>query len=167
MKLYQIKYLFISIFIGINGIKAQNIFDLSSAIQTAKTNNFGLKNTLLEVQSSKKLENSAFDIPKTDFNTQYGNINDFQIDYSFNVSQGFSLPNVYKRRQKFQQTQSNFIEKRAKYEEIVLVKDVKIAYFNLLFEYEKRNLLQKQDSIYTNLLKKIDIKMFIKIYKKT
>jgi cobalt-zinc-cadmium resistance protein CzcA len=128
-------------------IFAQNSYNLSDLITLGKKQNLGLKTTSLEVEMNKKLQNTAFDLPKTDFSMQYGNVNNFQIDYSFNVVQNFSLPKVYQKKFQYNQQQTLMSEKKLLLQEKELIFQIKSIYYHLSFLYEKNNLLEKQDSL--------------------
>ncbi len=155
----KIFILFLCFFGNIMFVFSQQIISLENAIELTKKQNLGLQTTILEVEMAKKMQKSAFDLPKTDFSMQYGNVNDFQIDYSFNVVQNFSLPNVYQKKLAYNKNQTILTEKKLAYQEKEMIKMVKTIYYQILFLYEKQNILLQQDSLQTSLLKTAEVRV--------
>ncbi len=138
---------------------AQKVFDLPTAIETAKAQHLGLKTSALEVEMMRQAEKNAFDIPKTEISTQYGNVNDFNIDYSLNISQTFNLPTVYRKRLAYNQQQTQLAEKKRTIQERELVQAVKSVYYEIVFLYEKETLLGRQDSLYQQLVRGAEVRL--------
>ncbi|TAE69669.1 MAG: TolC family protein [Bacteroidetes bacterium] len=149
----KIIFLFLCFLWNVMSVFSQPIISLENAIELTKKQNLGLQTTALEIEMTKKMQKTAFDLPKTDFSMQYGNVNNFQIDYSFNVVQSFSLPNVYQKKLAYNKQQTTLTEKKLAYQQKEIIKLVKIAYYQIVFLYEKKNLLSKQDSLQTSLTK--------------
>lgn len=151
-------YLLLAYFIFLdNGIFAQNL-TLKQAIEIAEKNNLNIEIAKQESQSAKTLVKTAYDIPKTDFMGQYGNVNDFNIDYSFNINQNFALPKVYARQKRFLEAQTGVFEQEIQVQREILAKNVKLAYISVAFVKEKINVYQKQDSVFQILQKIADIR---------
>ncbi len=129
------------------------ILTIKQALEISKKNNPLIEIAILENKSTKMLVKTAYDIPKTDFSGQYGNVNDFRVDYSFNISQSFAMPHVYARNKAFLESQSNITNKNIDVQTQMLMRDTKLAYITLAYIYEKNVLYQKQDSIFSILEK--------------
>jgi cobalt-zinc-cadmium resistance protein CzcA len=140
-------------------IFAQKVIDLPTAIETAKAQHLGLKTAGLEVEMMRQAEKTAYDLPKTEFSTQYGNVNNFNVDYSLNISQTFNLPTVYRKRLAYNAQQTQLAEKKRAIQERELVQMVKSVYYNLVFLYEKEALLGRQDSLYQQLAKGAEVRL--------
>lgn len=158
MKLKKM-FLYICFFSNLMPLFSQQIVNLEKAIEIAKKQNLGLQTTALEIEMTRKMQKSAFDLPKTDFSMQYGNVNDFQVDYSFNVVQNFSLPHVYQKKLKYNQQQTILTEKKRSFQEKEMVKMIKITYYQIIFLYEKQALLLQQDSLQKLLLRTAEVRV--------
>lgn len=158
MKLKKM-FLWICFFCNLMPLFSQQIVNLEKAIEIAKKQNLGLQTTALEIEMTRKMQKSAFDLPKTDFSMQYGNVNDFQVDYSFNVVQNFSLPHVYQKKLKYNQQQTILTEKKRSFQEKEMVKMIKITYYQIIFLYEKQVLLLQQDSLQKLLLRTAEVRL--------
>ncbi len=139
------------------GVRGQTL-TIKQALEMAEKNNLNIEIAKLESQSAKTLIKTAYDIPKTDFAVQYGNVNDFHVDYSFNVSQNFSLPNVYTRQKSYLESQSNVSAQNIKIQSEIVARNTKLAYISLAFVQQKAFLYQKQDSIFKILQKIAEIR---------
>lgn len=73
-------------------IKGQNQIEIDEAVKIAWENNPSIKEALLEVEKAKSLTKAYPGINKTSLAFQNGQINSSIIDYSFEISQGFSFP---------------------------------------------------------------------------
>lgn len=158
MKLKKM-FLCICFFCNLMPLFSQQIVNLEKAIEIAKKQNLGLQTTALEIEMTRKMQKSAFDLPKTDFSMQYGNVNDFQVDYSFNVVQNFSLPHVYQKKLKYNQQQTILTEKKRSFQEKEMIKMIKITYYQMTFLYEKQALLSQQDSLQKLLLRTAEVRV--------
>lgn len=158
MKLKKM-FLYICFFCNLMSLFSQQIVNLEKAIEIAKKQNLGLQTTALEIEMTRKMQKSAFDLPKTDFSMQYGNVNDFQVDYSFNVVQNFSLPHVYQKKLKYNQQQTILTEKKRSFQEKEMIKMIKITYYQMTFLYEKQALLLQQDSLQKLLLRTAEVRV--------
>lgn len=73
---------------------------LSDARDLALKNNQAIKNNQLIAEYQNKLIRSANDIQKSNFTTEYGQVNSAYFDTKFVISQSFNFPSVYINQKK-------------------------------------------------------------------
>lgn len=122
---------------------------LQEAITTAIEKNPQFRSATLEVEQQKVLKKSSFDIPQTKFTLLHGQYNGSYNDNNFGVEQDFNFPTVYTSQRKAQGQNIILSEKARDITKAELIRDVKIAYYQLILGKEKLKLLTTQDSIYS------------------
>lgn len=122
--------------------------DLEEAMQIAKDNNLKLKNAGLRTEQAEKNKQGLINLKPTEINYKRGQLYSGGIDRYFEVVQGIDSPlkTVYKNK-KFQH------EKRMHEIDVELTKDevlreVKLAYFDWIFLFNKEKILQKKVNLY-------------------
>jgi cobalt-zinc-cadmium resistance protein CzcA len=121
---------------------------VEDAIGIAFKNNPGLQATRMEVQQNKALQKTGWEIDRTNFSLIQDPTSGGNIDNSFGITQSFSFPTVYSSQSKILTQQTALSEKLSAVTQNELIRDVKIAYYNLAYFIEKLKLLTYQDSIY-------------------
>lgn len=127
-------------------------YNLDQAITKAIENNAIIKSANMQVDMQRKLEESAWDINKTDFNYAYGQTNSLLNDNNFTVSQSLSFPSLYVAQHKLLKatTQNSFLQ--LNFSKVELVSSVKKNYVSLMYYFSKLKLQKYQDSLYENFL---------------
>jgi cobalt-zinc-cadmium resistance protein CzcA len=148
-----ISVVLIFIFFGSN-LGAQDTMDLQSVIQLAIKNNLGIKGENLRGTYLKNRIDTYKEIPPTEIQGEYGQINSAYNDSKFIISQSFQFPTIYKR-QKALNTES-FKEQafQIALKENELIKQVKEIFFHQVYLKEKEKILVKTDTIYRSFLEK-------------
>ena len=133
---------------------AQSKISLQSATDTALKNNLSVKNEKLKADYQKKLIATAKIIAPTNVSAEFGQINSFYIDTRLGINQTISFPKVYATQKSFltQEWQSSVLNIGVK--EAQLKKQVAQVYYNLLYLQQKKILLQKNDSLFAEFLKR-------------
>ncbi|MEI2824643.1 MAG: Cobalt-zinc-cadmium resistance protein CzcA [Bacteroidetes bacterium ADurb.BinA245] len=141
-----------------NSASAQTKITLQQAIDTALANNLSIKNEQLKSEYHQKLIKSGANIPVTNINGEYGQINSFYADVKMSLSQSFSFPTVYVKQKKLlsEEWKSSLLNVQIK--EATLKKMVAVEYFNLLYLQQKKNLLLKNDSLFATFLSKATLR---------
>ena len=134
--------------------KAQYLIDFKSALDTAYKNNLSVNGERLKAQYQEKLIKSASLLPQTSFSGEYGQINSSYYDTRFGVSQSMNFPTVYTRQKTIlnEEWKSSLLAVEMKQTEIK--KNLALVFYTVLFMDEKLKLLQHNDSLYEELLKK-------------
>lgn len=136
---------------------AQTI-SLKAAIDTALQNNLSVKNEALKAEYQKKLIKTGMDVPQTVVTGEYGQINSIYYDNRIGVAQGFNFPTVYSRQKSLLKGEWESSVLNSKVKEAELKRDVSIVYYNLQFLKKKKELLQKNDSLYNDFIKKAELR---------
>ncbi|MEI7725976.1 MAG: CusA/CzcA family heavy metal efflux RND transporter, partial [Bacteroidota bacterium] len=132
-------------------IYAQNPrkINLNEAIQIALDSNLSIRSADFSASVQQALKGASWDIPKTVIEGQFGQINSFQSDNSFTLSQAFAFPTVYVNQNKL----SNANIKSARWQlqgtRLEVATQVKQVYWQLAYLFSKHKLLVYQDSLYT------------------
>lgn len=132
---------------------------LENAIKMAVENNLLLKPQKLKITQSQQLENTAFDIPKTDFGTEWGQINTRAFDTRWSVAQSFALPQTYKQRGDLLKAETELQRRTLAINEHDLKKQVHLVYYELLYLLNQKTLLIRHDSLFLNNLKNAEIRL--------
>ncbi len=123
--------------------------NLQDAIKIGLQNNPGIGAASLEVDQQKILRKTAYDFSQTNVGFEYGQINSAAIDNAFSLTQDFSLPNVYLQNANLARQQIIQSEFRLALSKAELQRNIKLAYFQVLYAQEKLKLYRYQDSLYS------------------
>jgi cobalt-zinc-cadmium resistance protein CzcA len=138
-----------ALLISIPSVKAQNSpVNLNQAIHIALSHNLQATSARLNEQAENLRQKTAFDVPKTQFSADYGQINSIQKDNRFGVTQALNFPTVYSHQKKA--LRENYLAAQAKTEvmEQDIRSNVRRLYYDWVWLHEKQQLLQYADSIY-------------------
>jgi len=129
---------------------------LEEAIEIALKNNKQLNISKLEIDKSSKLENSAFNIDKT--NVYYTNDKtNLGIDgkpfETFGVSQSIEFPSIYFARKKTNTIKTNMVALEYEISKNNLIKNISKSYYTIVYLNEKLNYLIYIDSLFENFSK--------------
>lgn len=115
-------------------LKAQTVKrTLDETINVGLKNNFQVKSSSLGVRQSQLLQKTAFDIEKTNLIFSQDPTGGGNIDNSIGITQTLSLPWVYKAKTNALRQQTILSEKSLNVIKFELVRDIKLAYYNLLY----------------------------------
>lgn len=122
---------------------------LDEVIETALKNNPNIKVSVLQTEQERALKGSSFNLPKTDFELEYGQTNSaVDNDTRFSISQTFAFPTLYANQNKLAKAKIKASEIKQEVVKNELIAMVKGAYYELWYLKSKGKLLQEQDSIY-------------------
>lgn len=121
---------------------------LQQSIDIALRNNLRMQEASLAAQHGQQLKGSWLDLPKTQVNMDYGQFNTPSNDTRFGISQSFSFPSVYSNQKKALNENYQLALAQARLTEQQLKAEVRQQFYETVYLYEKRKLLQYADSIY-------------------
>lgn len=147
------------VFIVINNSYAQSTISLKSALDSAMKNNIGIRNSALFVKYQDAKIKSAFDLPKTNFSLNRGQINSAYTDNALTISQSFMFPKVYTKTKQIFQLESEVGQFQFKLNELFLKKSIYEVYYVLQILRQKEIILEESDSIYGEQLKLFKIRL--------
>ena len=123
--------------------------DLNYCINQVIENNQNLAVSKLQIIENQLLTKTSHDVPKTNFDVQYGRTQVFNSnDITFGFGQNFALPSLYKAQEKVLKGNVLTTEKRAMLTKNQLISEVKSIYFSIVNNAENIKLLERQDSLY-------------------
>jgi cobalt-zinc-cadmium resistance protein CzcA len=146
--------------LGFTGnVKAQQTrISADTAIAMALKNNLQLRSSGLALDQSKVMQKTAFDPGKTAFSVAQDPTGGGSNDNSISVSQSFAWPGFYKNQKKVLVGQTGLLEKSGHYTKSETTRDTRLAYYNLLYSINTLKVLDLQDSIYRNFIKKSELR---------
>lgn len=144
----------------LNQAKAQQPvkIDVSKAIQLALDSNLAIRSSALSVGAQKAMKGSAWDIPKTSIELQYGQFNSYSKDNSFTLSQSFAFPTVYINQHKLANANIKSSEWQLKQSQLDIATQVKQVYWQLAYLQSKYKLLVYQDSLFSGFLRATELR---------
>ncbi|MBK0379226.1 CusA/CzcA family heavy metal efflux RND transporter [Mucilaginibacter segetis] len=121
---------------------------LRESIQLAVRNNPQLRQSALEVSQNSALQGTAFDPGKTGLTVTQDPTSGGNNGNSLGITQSFAFPTVYSAQAKVLKAQTTLSDKARLLSEKELVKQVSLAYYQLIYEQNKWQQLKSQDSLY-------------------
>jgi heavy metal efflux system protein len=124
-------------------------------------NNLLVKNERLKAEYQKQLIKSGANLPQTNVIGEYGQINSALSDNRFVINQNINFPSVYSNqksvlREEWRSSMLNVAVKEAE-----LTRNVSQVYYTLAFLQKKKKLLQQNDSLYSEFLKKANLRFAV------
>ncbi|MGB8489483.1 MAG: efflux RND transporter permease subunit, partial [Bacteroidales bacterium] len=133
-------------------------FTLEESVKMAMENNLEVRSSALSVNEQKALQGASWDIGKTEFNLEYGQINSYLKDNNLSVSQSVSFPTVYLNQRRLATERIKSSEWQLKGSMLDIATQVKQSYWQLVYLYSKERLLEYQDSLYTMFMKAAELR---------
>ncbi|HRB71579.1 MAG TPA: CusA/CzcA family heavy metal efflux RND transporter [Flavobacterium sp.] len=142
--------LFLFGFLISGGLWAQEMVPVSldQSVAIAIKNNKRIRAARHNEQSKEWLRQSAYDIPKTNVDVDYGQFNSQFKDTRFGISQTFNFPTVYSRQKKAFTEGFRAAQAQTQLTEQELKAQVRLWYYELIWLQHKKELLHYADSIY-------------------
>jgi cobalt-zinc-cadmium resistance protein CzcA len=138
---------------------AQTPISAKAALDSALKHNLGIEGEKLSVDYYQKMRGTTYNIKPTTINLQYGNLNSAYKDNSFEVSQSFSLPVVYRNQRILLSEELKKAISGVKLKERELEKSVYEVYYDILLIAEKERLLMSRDSVFTKFLNSSNLRL--------
>jgi cobalt-zinc-cadmium resistance protein CzcA len=154
IKIPQVAVLIIAVFTFSNATAQTTPKPLTveDAISTALKNNLELQSQQLNVQSSQSLKKSVFELPKTNFNLQYGQYNSINQDMGFQINQSIPFPTYYSAKSNLYKAelQGSQLQQQASANEIKA--QVQFWFYQLQYLQQTKKQLQSLDSLYKDFV---------------
>ncbi len=131
---------------------------LREAIEVALDSNLSIRSVGYSASVQRVLKGASWDIPKTVIEGQYGQINSFQNDNSFAVSQAFAFPTVYINQNRLSNANIKSAEWQYKSVKLEVATQVKQVYWQLAYLYSRHRLLVYQDSLYSGFSRAAELR---------
>lgn len=135
-----------------------NPISVDDAIKIALQNNPLIKGAALGVEQQQVLKKSAWELPKTNLSLMTGQFNSSANDKHFGIEQGISFPSVYIHQNTVQKQNITLSEKNLSVTQSEIIRNVKSAYYKLVYGNELIKQLNFQDSIYKGFSQRAELK---------
>ncbi|MCY7350500.1 MAG: TolC family protein [Cytophagaceae bacterium] len=128
---------------------AQRLLTLQAALQTGQQQSLLLQSATLDVQQQQALRRTAFDLPRTNVDVQYGRIQTFRNnDYTVGLVQTFAWPGLYRAQAELFNRNVGLSQNRLRLSRVELASGIKQVYYQLLVDQRRLELLLSQDTLY-------------------
>jgi cobalt-zinc-cadmium resistance protein CzcA len=142
---------------AVEGFAQTSNLSIEQAIAQALKNNSGIKAAALEADAQKQLQQTAFDLPKTEISLLYGQYNSYANDNNITISQ--SIPfSAFGAQSSLNRARASSGEIQKTMHENDIVYQVRQVYFQLAFASAYAKLLLRQDSIFEGFLKSASLR---------
>lgn len=131
---------------------------LQGALNIAMQNNLQIKSANISVQQQTALQGTAFDVQRTEVTMQQSPAEGGGMDNSIGVIQPFSLPVVYRSQAKLLTAQTQLSKAEKEITLFDITRQVKLAYTNFQFQYERIKLFSALDSIYSKFKQRAELR---------
>jgi cobalt-zinc-cadmium resistance protein CzcA len=112
----------------------------------------------LNILQSQALQKTGFNPDKTNLQLTQDPTSGGNIDNSIGITQTIAFPTVYANQNKLLKQETLLAQKSKTLSQNEIIKEVTEAYYNLVYGLQKVKLLQQQDSIYSNFLKRATLR---------
>ena len=153
------KFLKITMFLIFGIGFSQTPISLETAIDKAFKNNLNLKSGALKINYQEKMKNSAVTIDPLNMSAEIGQMNSFYVDNKFSVSQTIRLPKFYNAQKTVLMEEYKNSLLHLDLQKWQLKKEISLVYNELNYFDEKKKLLKKADSIFTQYFQRADLRL--------
>ena len=153
--------LFVLLTFSLYDAKAQTPITVQAAIDTALANNLLVKNERLKAEYQNQLIKSGANLPKTSISGEYGQINSRFYDNRLVINQNINFPSVYSNQKSVlrEEWRSSLLNVAVK--EVELKRHVSQVFYMLTYLLQKKKLLQQNDSLYGEFLKRANLRFTV------
>ncbi len=132
----------------------ERTISLPAAIDSALAHNRSLQTATLQTNVLKQAENTAWDVPFTSVQAEYGQMNTVINDTRFTVAQSTAFPQVYNRQRALYEAHTKGGQLNEAVVQLTIKKEVTRLYYDMVAMLQKIQLLTKADSIYAAFLQR-------------
>ena len=138
---------------------SQTPISLETAIDKAFKNNLNIKSGTLRIDYQNKMQKSAVIIDPLNISAEIGQMNSFYVDNKFSVSQTIRLPKFYNAQKTVLMEEYKNSLLHLDLQKWQLKKEISLVYNELNYFNEKKKLLKKADSIFTQYFNRADLRL--------
>lgn len=153
------KFLKITMFLLFGIGFSQTPISLETAIDKAFKNNLNIKSGTLRIDYQNKMQKSAVIIDPLNISAEIGQMNSFYVDNKFSVSQTIRLPKFYNAQKTVLMEEYKNSLLHLDLQKWQLKKEISLVYNELNYFNEKKKLLKKADSIFTQYFNRADLRL--------
>ena len=138
---------------------SQTPISLEIAIDKAFKNNLNIKSGTLRIDYQNKMQKSAVIIDPLNISAEIGQMNSFYVDNKFSVSQTIRLPKFYNAQKTLLLEEWKNSLLNLDLQKWQLKREISLIYNELNYFNEKKKLLKKADSIFTQYFNRADLRL--------
>jgi len=138
---------------------SQTSISLETAIDKAFKNNLNIKSGTLRIDYQNKMQKSAVIIDPLNISGEIGQMNSAYVDNKISVSQTIRLPNFYNAQKTVLMEEYKNSLLHLDLQKWQLKKEISLVYNELNYFNEKKKLLKKADSIFTQYFNRADLRL--------
>ena len=153
------KIIILLILMGVSNLYGQTTVTLNEAINRAFQNNLTIKIAELRKEQQEKLKKAYAVVDPLEINGEIGQFNSEKTDNKISVSQNIKLPGFYKKQKQVYIEELKKADLNIHLNQWQLKKEIALAYNELLYLINKKKLLEQTDSIFSNYLKKAELRL--------
>ncbi len=150
--------LLLLVFLGFSQNSNAQIIDVNQAIEIALQNNLEIQAKNLEIKSVQSLSKTAFELPKTNLNFQYGNNEGFEYNDGIQISQNIPFPTLFGAKKNLVKEQVKGQQWAKALTENELKKQVRTYYYQLEYLEHNASVLKYLDSIYSDFIRVAELR---------
>ena len=132
---------------------------LDQMIAAGKHNNLHLQTTAKQAEYWKQLQVRTYELPKTQFLADYGQVNSFNTDSRISISQGFAMPIIYKRQAYYYKANEASVQNLLALKQQELNREIKLVFYTMVDLLERDKLLNSLDTLYRKYAAAADSKL--------
>ncbi len=144
----------LGLFFTFQNANAQEKISIDKAIETALSNNIKIKNGKLNSDYLQQMTKTGYDISNTGIIGEYGQFNSNANDMKIGISQSIKFPTVYKRQKQLLIEEAKIGVWNEALQRKEITRQVMTVFDEMIYLKEKEKLLLKNDSIYSEFLRK-------------
>lgn len=122
------------------------------AVLLAMKNNEGLQAARLTVNAAESRKKSAFELPKAEITSQFGQFNSREQDNAFQISQTIPFPSLFTARQKSYEAERGAAEIQVEITANELKRQVRSNFHELRYLHQRSAKLIRLDSLYADFV---------------
>ena len=153
------KFLKITMFLLFGIGFSQTPISLKIAIDKAFKNNLNIKSGTLRIDYQNKMQKSAVIIDPLNISGEIGQMNSAYVDNKISVSQTIRLPKFYNAQKTVLMEEYKNSLLHLDLQKWQLKKEISLIYNELNYFNEKKKLLKKADSIFTQYFNRADLRL--------
>lgn len=161
MRIIKKNIFIVFVFLGIVSFAhaQKHALTLQQCIDLAMKQSYSLQAAEKSVERAKTMQGTAWDLDKTDLTLSQDPTSGGSPDNSISLSQTIEFPTVYVARRQQLKAETQAERSKMAVMKNALVADVTSLYYQLVYEHQRMNVLEQQDSI-LRLSKEITEKRF-------
>jgi len=143
---------------GMKTMSASQSITLDSCIQMALINHPNIRAGSYAIEQQEQLKHTNFTFQPLNVNYQGGEINSHIYDYNLSISTGIPFPTTTNAQANFQNQKVELARRQLNITKSELIRNVSVAYYQLLFAQQRLKEWNSLDSVYANLVQYADKK---------